>query len=231
MEGDKVEDMSSPILKYLSKDCLESIHKSLSLKQNDLIFFGAGKSKIVNDYMSKLINKIGDDLNLISDGFEACWVTEFPMFELNSDGKITSLHHPFTSPNIDGIKELENVDPLLLNSKAYDIVINGYEVGGGSIRIHDNVIQERIFNLLGLSDKEVSLKFGFFLKTLKTGCPPHGGIAFGLDRLAMLLTQSESIREVIAFPKTQSAICLLTDAPGPVKKESLEELNIEIKDE
>ena len=231
MEGDKVEDMSSPILKYLSKDCLESIHKSLSLKQNDLIFFGAGKSKIVNDYMSKLINKIGDDLNLISDGFEACWVTEFPMFELNSDGKISSLHHPFTSPNIDGIKELENVDPLLINSKAYDIVINGYEVGGGSIRIHDNAIQERIFNLLGLSDKEVSSKFGFFLKTLKTGCPPHGGIAFGLDRLAMLLTQSESIREVIAFPKTQSAICLLTDAPGLVKKESLEELNIEIKDE
>ena len=231
MEGDKVEDMSSPILKYLSKDCLESIQKSLSLKQNDLIFFGAGKSKIVNDYMSKLINKIGDDLNLISDGFKACWVTEFPMFELNSDGNITSLHHPFTAPNIDGIRELENVNPMLINSKAYDIVINGYEVGGGSIRIHDNAIQERIFNLLGLSDEEVSSKFGFFLKTLKTGCPPHGGIAFGLDRLAMLLTQSESIREVIAFPKTQSAICLLTDAPGPVKKESLEELNIEIKDE
>ena len=231
VEGPKVENLNSPILKYLSKDCLNEVFESLSLKQDDLVFFGAGKTKIVNEYMSRLINKIGIDLNLISEGFEACWITDFPMFELNSDRKVTSLHHPFTSPKVDNAKQLDDLDVLKINSRAYDLVINGYEVGGGSIRIHDSSIQEKIFEILGLSKNEVASKFGFFLKTLKTGCPPHGGIAFGLDRLAMLVTNSDSIREVIAFPKTQSALCLLTDAPSNVTKENLDELNIEIKEE
>ncbi|MEC8097155.1 MAG: aspartate--tRNA ligase [Pseudomonadota bacterium] len=231
VEGPKVKDLNSPILKYLSKDCLNEVFESLSLKQDDLVFFGAGKTKIVNEYMSRLINKIGIDLNLISEGFEACWITDFPMFELNSDRKVTSLHHPFTSPKVDNAKQLDDLDALKINSRAYDLVINGYEVGGGSIRIHDSSIQEKIFEILGLSKDEVASKFGFFLKTLKTGCPPHGGIAFGLDRLAMLVTNSDSIREVIAFPKTQSALCLLTDAPSNVTKENLDELNIEIKEE
>ena len=231
VEGPKAENLNSPILKYLSKDCLNDVFESLSLKANDLVFFGAGKTSVVNEYMSRLINKIGSDLNLIAEGFEACWITDFPMFELNSDKQITSLHHPFTSPKVESAKQLDDLDPLEINSRAYDLVINGYEVGGGSIRIHDSSIQEKIFKMLGLSKDEVSSKFGFFLKTLRTGCPPHGGIAFGLDRLAMLITNSESIREVIAFPKTQSAVCLLTEAPSSVTKENLDELKIEVKEE
>ena len=227
----KVENLSysgvnSPILKYLSEECIETLIKELSLKKNDLVFFGAGKSRIVNDYMSRLINKIGKDLNLLKDGYQACWVTEFPMFEKDNDGKVSALHHPFTSPAKSDLKELQKIDINSIKSRAYDFVVNGIELGGGSIRIHNKEIQEQIFKLLNLSPKEANNKFGFFLKVLGTGCPPHGGIAFGLDRIAMILTGVDTIRDVIAFPKTQSAMCLLTEAPGEVPKESLEELNI-----
>ena len=226
VENATYSGVNSPILKYLSEECIETLIKELSLKKNDLVFFGAGKSRIVNDYMSRLINKIGKDLNLLKDGYQACWVTEFPMFEKDNDGKVSALHHPFTSPAQSDLKELQKIDINSIKSRAYDFVVNGIELGGGSIRIHNKEIQEQIFKLLNLSPKEANNKFGFFLKVLGTGCPPHGGIAFGLDRIAMILTGAETIRDVIAFPKTQSAMCLLTEAPGEVPDESLEELNI-----
>ena len=231
VEGENISDLVSPILKYLSEECLTNIISTLKVKKGDLIFFGAGKEKIVNDYMSRLIARIGEDLNLLENDFMACWITDFPMFEEASDGSLTSLHHPFTSPVQTNLEKLGELNPLEINSKAYDMVINGVEIGGGSIRIHKKDLQKKVFALLGLSEEEAQTKFGFFLKTLTTGCPPHGGIAFGLDRLAMLMVGADSIRDVIAFPKTQSALCLLTEAPGPVTDESLDELHISRKDD
>ena len=186
VEGENISDLVSPILKYLSEECLTNIISTLKVKKGDLIFFGAGKEKIVNDYMSRLIARIGEDLNLLENDFMACWITDFPMFEEASDGSLTSLHHPFTSPVQTNLEKLGELNPLEINSKAYDMVINGIEIGGGSIRIHKKDLQKKVFALLGLSEEEAQTKFGFFLKTLTTGCPPHGGIAFGLDRLAML---------------------------------------------
>ena len=231
VEGENISDLVSPILKYLSEECLTNIISTLKVKKGDLIFFGAGKEKIVNDYMSRLIARIGEDLNLLENDFMACWITDFPMFEEASDGSLTSLHHPFTSPVQTNLEKLSELNPLEINSKAYDMVINGVEIGGGSIRIHKKDLQKKVFDLLGLSEEEAQTKFGFFLKTLTTGCPPHGGIAFGLDRLAMLMVGADSIRDVIAFPKTQSALCLLTEAPGPVTDESLDELHISRKED
>ena len=218
--------LNSPIIKYLSEECQQKLIESLSLKKGNLVFFGAGKMKVVNDYMSRLISRIGNDLGLIKEGFKSCWVTDFPMFEENSEGGLTALHHPFTSPKEQDPSKLKDSDSLEINSKAYDMVLNGVEIGGGSIRIHDSELQQEIFNILGLSKEEQNEKFGFFLRTLQSGCPPHGGIAFGLDRLAMLMVGAESIRDVIAFPKTQSALCLLSEAPGSVPDDSLEELHI-----
>ena len=218
--------LNSPIIKYLSEECQQKLIESLNLKKGNLVFFGAGKMKVVNDYMSRLISRIGNDLGLIKEGFKSCWVTDFPMFEENSEGGLTALHHPFTSPKEQDPSKLKDSDSLEINSKAYDMVLNGVEIGGGSIRIHDSELQQEIFNILGLSKEEQNEKFGFFLKTLQSGCPPHGGIAFGLDRLAMLMVGAESIRDVIAFPKTQSALCLLSEAPGSVPDDSLEELHI-----
>ena len=231
VEGENISDLVSPILKYLSEECLTNIISTLKVKKGDLIFFGAGKEKIVNDYMSRLIARIGEDLNLLENDFMDCWITDFPIFEVASDGSLTSLHHPFTSPVQTNLEKLGELNPLEINSKAYDMVINGVEIGGGSIRIHKKDLQKKVFALLGLSEEEAQTKFGFFLKTLTTGCPPHGGIAFGLDRLAMLMVGADSIRDVIAFPKTQSALCLLTEAPGPVTDESLDELHISRKDD
>ena len=231
VEGENISDLVSPILKYLSEECLTNIISTLKVKKGDLIFFGAGKEKIVNDYMSRLIARIGEDLNLLENDFMGCWITDFPMFEEASDGSLTSLHHPFTSPVQTNLEKLGELNPLEINSKAYDMVINGVEIGGGSIRIHKKDLQKKVFALLGLSEEEAQTKFGFFLKTLTTGCPPHGGIAFGLDRLAMLMVGADSIRDVIAFPKTQSALCLLTEAPGPVTDESLDELHISRKED
>ena len=218
--------LNSPIIKYLSEECQQKIIESLNLKKGNLVFFGAGKMKVVNDYMSRLISRIGNDLGLVKEGFKSCWVTDFPMFEENSEGGLTALHHPFTSPKEQDPSKLKDSDSLEINSKAYDMVLNGVEIGGGSIRIHDSELQQEIFNILGLSKEEQNEKFGFFLRTLQSGCPPHGGIAFGLDRLAMLMVGAESIRDVIAFPKTQSALCLLSEAPGSVPDDSLEELHI-----
>ena len=226
VEGEDHTGLSSPILKYLSEDCLKNILSNLNATKGDLIFFGAGKAKVVNDYMSRLITRLGSDLGVLKNCYAACWVTDFPMFEEASDGSLTSLHHPFTSPVESNVEELMKLSPLEINSKAYDMVVNGIEIGGGSIRIHRKEMQEKVFDLLGLSQKEAQQKFGFFLKTLTSGCPPHGGIAFGLDRLAMIMVGADSIRDVIAFPKTQSAVCLLTEAPGSVKDESLDELHI-----
>ena len=218
--------LNSPIIKYLSEECQQKLIESLNLKKGNLVFFGAGKMKVVNDYMSRLISRIGNDLGLIKEGFKSCWVTDFPMFEENSEGGLTALHHPFTSPKEQDPSKLKDSDSLEINSKAYDMVLNGVEIGGGSIRIHDSELQQEIFNILGLSKEDQNEKFGFFLRTLQSGCPPHGGIAFGLDRLAMLMVGAESIRDVIAFPKTQSALCLLSEAPGSVPDDSLEELHI-----
>ena len=218
--------LSSPIIKYLSEGCQQKLIESLNLKKGNIVFFGAGKMKVVNDYMSRLISRIGNDLGLVKEGFKSCWVTDFPMFEENSEGGLTALHHPFTSPKEQDPSKLKDSDSLEINSKAYDMVLNGVEIGGGSIRIHDSELQQEIFNILGLSKEEQNEKFGFFLRTLQSGCPPHGGIAFGLDRLAMLMVGAESIRDVIAFPKTQSALCLLSEAPGSVPDDSLEELHI-----
>ena len=218
--------LNSPIIKYLSEECQQKLIESLNLKKGNLVFFGAGKMKVVNDYMSRLISRIGNDLGLVKEGFKSCWVTDFPMFEENSEGGLTALHHPFTSPKEQDPSKLKDSDSLDINSKAYDMVLNGVEIGGGSIRIHDSELQQEIFNILGLSKEEQNEKFGFFLRTLQSGCPPHGGIAFGLDRLAMLMVGAESIRDVIAFPKTQSALCLLSEAPGSVPDDSLEELHI-----
>ena len=218
--------LNSPIIKYLSEECQQKLIESLNLKKGNLVFFGAGKMKVVNDYMSRLISRIGNDLGLIKEGFKSCWVTDFPMFEENSEGGLTALHHPFTSPKEQDPSKLKDSDSLEINSKAFDMVLNGVEIGGGSIRIHDSELQQEIFNILGLSKEEQNEKFGFFLRTLQSGCPPHGGIAFGLDRLAMLMVGAESIRDVIAFPKTQSALCLLSEAPGSVPDDSLEELHI-----
>ena len=218
--------LNSPIIKYLSEECQQKLIESLNLKKGNLVFFGAGKMKVVNDYMSRLISRIGNDLGLVKEGFKSCWVTDFPMFEENSEGGLTALHHPFTSPKEQDPSKLKDSDSLEINSKAYDMVLNGVEIGGGSIRIHDSELQQEIFNILGLSKEEQNEKFGFFLRTLQSGCPPHGGIAFGLDRLAMLMVGAESIRDVIAFPKTQSALCLLSEAPGSVPDDSLEELHI-----
>jgi len=217
--------LQSPILKFLHKDTIENLIKTLELKTDDLLFFGAGSKNVVNLSMSSLIKKIGKDLNLYINEWAPCWIVDFPMFEENKEGNLTSLHHPFTMPKstTEGLVK----SPESIIAEAYDIVINGYEVGGGSLRVHDPDMQKEIFNILNISDEEAENKFGFLLKSLSSGCPPHGGIAFGLDRLVMLLTDTINIRDVIAFPKTQSATCLLTEAPNVVDESQLEELYIE----
>ena len=197
----------------------------LSVEKNDLIFFGAGSSTVVNLSMSSLIKKLGQDLKLYTSDWAPCWIIDFPMFE-KTDSGLSALHHPFTRPN-STIEELKN-DPLAVQAFAYDLVLNGYEIGGGSLRIHDHEMQSAIFEALDISKDEAKNKFGFLLDALKTGCPPHGGIALGLDRIVMLLTHTDNIRDVIAFPKTQSASCLLTDAPNVIDQNQIDELSIEI---
>ena len=222
--NDLENGIQSPILKFLKSETVENLIKTLDVKTDDLIFFGAGKESVVNLSMSSLIKKLGEDLNLYTSKWAPCWVIDFPMFERNKEGELTPLHHPFTLPKCSAKELIDN--PANAIAHAYDAVLNGYEIGGGSLRIYDTKMQKMIFDILNISEEEAQNKFGFLLKALSSGCPPHGGIAFGLDRIVMLVTDTTNIRDVIAFPKTQSAACLLTDAPSKVEKEQLEELKI-----
>ncbi len=227
--GQGRDGLQSPILKFLTDEVLEAILQQVQAETGDILFFGAGDKKIVNDALGALRVKLGQDLNLIESGWQPLWVVDFPMFEYEHN-RWNALHHPFTGPKIDSVDELTS-NPGEALSKAYDMVLNGFEIGGGSIRIHRADIQQAVFMLLGISDEQAEEKFGFLLEALKYGCPPHGGFAFGLDRLVMLMCGTDSIRDVIAFPKTQSAMCPLTEAPSTVDVGQLLELAIKVNKE
>ena len=217
--------VNSPIKKFLSTEEIKNILDLVQPNSGDLIFFSADTHHVVNSSMSMLIEKLGKDLNLVSKDYRFLWIIDYPMFEYEkTTNNLTSLHHPFTSPSND---EPSNFDDTTL-SRAYDLTLNGNEIGGGSVRIHKKSLQMDVFKALNLSDKEIENKFGFFLKALEYGCPPHAGIAFGLDRLVMILKNLTSIRDTIAFPKTQSSACLLTDAPTEINSSQLRELSIKV---
>ncbi|WP_422475845.1 aspartate--tRNA ligase [Endozoicomonas sp. ALB032] len=219
--------LQSPIIKFLGDDVTMKIMKRLDASNGDIVFFGADKEKVVNEALGALRCKVGADLNLYTKEWAPLWVVDFPMFEETDNGELTALHHPFTAPTTSP-EELE-ANPAEALSRAYDMVINGYEVGGGSVRIHNQEMQQTVFRILKIEEEEQQEKFGFLLDALKYGAPPHGGLAFGLDRLVMLLCGTDNIRDVIAFPKTQSAACLLTQAPGEVDATQLRDLNIRIR--
>ena len=223
-----LDGLQSPIIKFLGKEVTMALIERLNTETGDIIFFGADKTKVVNEALGALRVKVAEDLEQIHEGWAPLWITGFPMFEQDSDGNLTSLHHPFTAPAsyAEGLAS----NPLGTLSRAYDMVLNGTELGGGSVRINRPEMQQAVFKVLGIEDEEAEEKFGFLLKALSYGCPPHGGIAFGFDRLIMLMTGSSSIREVVAFPKTQSASCPMTDAPGEVSVQQLRELNIRLKE-
>ncbi len=222
-----VEGLQSPIIKFLGNDVTMAIMERLGAENGDLVFFGADKEMIVSEALGALRIKVGEDLEMSQCEWAPLWVVDFPLFEETSDGGLTALHHPFTAPSCSA-EELK-ANPLAALSRAYDMVINVFELGGGSIRIHDQEMQAQVLEILGISDEEADDKFGFLLNALKYGAPPHGGLAFGLDRLIMLMTGTDSIREVIAFPKTQSASCMMTNAPGEVSAAQLRELNIKLR--
>lgn len=223
--GESGIELKGPLVKFIAETQVEKLKNKLDLKDGDLVFFGAGEAKIVLDYMGRLRLKCGEIMDLVNkDEFNFLWVVDFPMFEF-SDNRYYALHHPFTMP-----KNIDAQNPLDIQSIAYDVVLNGFELGGGSIRIHKNDIQQKVFKMLGIEEKEANEKFGFLLEALQYGTPPHGGIAIGFDRLIMLLTKQNSIRDVIAFPKTQKAICQLTNAPSAVDETQLGELGLKLKE-
>jgi len=222
------DGLTSPIVKYLDDAALEAIFSACGATTGDLVFFGAGPYATVSDYMGALRLKLGVDLKLNAEGWRPLWVVDFPMFDYDAtEGRWVSLHHPFTAPNFDSIEQLK-ADPGAALSRGYDMVLNGAEIGGGSIRIHRPDMQAAVFELLGISAEEAQLKFGFLLEALRYGAPPHGGIAFGIDRIATLMAGADSIREVIAFPKTASAQCPLTEAPSQVPERQLQELHVRV---
>jgi len=224
-----VEGLQSPILKFLPDDVVMSIMERTDAQDGDLVFFGADKTSVVNEALGALRVKLAEDLDLMESEWQPMWVVDFPMFDWDEgSNRWHALHHPFTAPKVDQLDLLET-DPGACISRAYDMVLNGTELGGGSIRIHQEEVQQKVFHLLGIEEEEARDKFGFLLDALKFGCPPHGGLAFGLDRLMMLMTGSSSIRDVMAFPKTQSASCLLTHAPSEVSSGQLRELHVKVR--
>jgi len=224
-----VEGLQSPIVKFIPEASLQAILQRSGAEDGDILFFGADKAKIVCDALGALRVRIGHDFKLLTGQWSPLWVVDFPMFEAGDDGRLAALHHPFTAPSCSPDELAANPSATL--SRAYDMVLNGMELGGGSIRIHDKTMQQAVFSVLGIDEDEQQAKFGFLLDALKYGAPPHGGLALGLDRLVMLMTGADSIREVIAFPKTQSAACLMTQAPGAVDNAALRELHIRLREQ
>lgn len=222
-----VEGLQSPILKFMPETTVSQLVERLALEDGDIVFFGADKRQVVNDALGALRLKVAEMMGLVGEGWAPLWVVDFPMFEETGDGGLTAIHHPFTAPSCD--VEALAAAPEKALSRAYDMVLNGSEIGGGSIRIHRQDMQKAVFDVLGISAEEADAKFGFLLAALKHGAPPHGGLAFGLDRLVMLMVDGQSIRDVIAFPKTQSAQCVMTDAPGEVSEQQLRELSIRLR--
>ena len=222
-----VAGLQSPILKFMPEDIVARMMQRLGASNGDIIFFGADRARVVNEALGALRIKVAEDQGLVREGWAPLWVVDFPMFEQDTSGKWTPLHHPFTAPST-SVDELAT-NPGAALSRAYDMVLNGTELGGGSIRIFQRDMQEAVFRILQIDEAEAEEKFGFLLKALQYGAPPHGGLAFGLDRLVMLMTGTQSIRDVIAFPKTQTAHCLLTDAPGDVSPQQLRDLNIRLR--
>jgi aspartyl-tRNA synthetase len=223
-----VEGLQSPILKFMPEQVVHDVLARLGAQTGDLVFFGADKLKIVNESIGALRLRVGADMGMIKGAWAPMWVVDFPMFEEDGEGGLTALHHPFTAPSC-SVEDLQR-EPEKALSRAYDMVLNGTELGGGSIRINQTAMQQTVFRILGIDEEEAEEKFGFLLSALSYGAPPHGGLAFGLDRLIMLMTGATSIREVIAFPKTQSAACPLTNAPGQVSAKQLRELNIRVRE-
>ena len=223
------EGLQSPILKFLPDEAVAGILERCGAEDGDLIFFGADRAAVVNESLGALRVKLGQDRGMVAEGWRPVWIVDFPMFEWDEEAqRWAPLHHPFTRPRVADVEELERA-PGECKSQAYDLVLNGSEIGGGSIRIHRAEMQAAVLRLLGIGDEEAQAKFGFLLRALKYGCPPHGGIAFGLDRLVMLMCGAPSIREVIPFPKTQTGNCLLTEAPSPVSEAQLRELGIRLR--
>ncbi len=227
--GQGRDGLQSPILKFLPDDVIAALLERTVSEQGDLIFFGADRADVVNESLSSLRTRLGADMGLTQPGWRPLWIIDFPMFEYDTEVKRwQSLHHPFTGVQAGYVDRLDT-DPGAALSRAYDMVLNGAEIGGGSVRIHQESIQEKVFQVLGIEIDEARQKFGFLLDALKYGAPPHGGIAFGLDRLVAMMSDSESIREVIAFPKTQKAACLMTEAPSEVDADQLRELHIRLR--
>jgi aspartyl-tRNA synthetase len=222
-----VEGLQSPILKFMPEEVVAQMMERLGAANGDIIFFGADKAAVANEALGALRIKVAEDLGLVGEGWAPLWIVDFPMFEDDGSGNWTPLHHPFTAPACSPEELKANPGEAL--SRAYDMVLNGCELGGGSVRIHRRDVQEAVFRILQIDQDEAEEKFGFLLKALQYGAPPHGGLAFGLDRLVMLMTGAHSIRDVIAFPKTQSAHCVMTDAPGDVSAEQLRDLHIRLR--